>query len=237
MDWGTDMKKKILVVIILIIAVIAVSLWFMLTSKQDLPEFLLQFKNEEQYPKKNKSDSEYDPMSSTIIYHVADFSENIYDDQTYLDLIGPYAMYYKEDDVEVSLTEQEVEKKGDWALFFYDYFETVKNGDHNTYNSYFFDEYYLNHQKLGEFTMQKIYDIRIEELDINVKLDEKEYAWVYDSRLETKCFNVRYKIRQNNGTFRLGVSSDTYQPQMFILALDKKDNIKIIDIVGMSPTY
>ena len=126
---------------------------------------------------------------------------------------------------------------GVWAEFFYNHIEDIKNGDNTAYNSHFFDGYYNNHLKMNEFTMQKIYDLRIEELDVNVKLDESEYSWVFDEGLEPVCFNVKYKIRHNNGTFRLGVSSDTYQPQLYILALDKNNDVKIIDIVAWSPNY
>ena len=230
------MKKTIIIVLALVVAAVAVSVWILATPEQALPDFLKQYKNEElETPK--KSDSEYNPVDTTILYHKADFSENIYDDQTYLELLGPYVMYYKKDDVEVSLTEDDLERQGIWAEFFYEYIETVKNGDNATYNSFFFDEYYDSHTLKEEFTMQKIYDLRVEELDINVTLDEKEYSWVTKKGLEPICFNVKYKIRHNNGTFRLGVSSDTFQSQLYILAEDSKGNIKIIDIVSYTPTY
>lgn len=230
------MKKSLIIIIALILASASVSMWILVTPKQALPEFLQQFKNEKIEPVKNNN-SEYNPVETTILYHKADYSENIYDDSVYLDLLGPYVMHYKKDDVELSVTENDLERQGIWAEFFYDYIETVKNGDHVTYNSYFFDEYYDTHSKMNEFTMQKIYDLRVEELEVNVNLDEKEYAWVSKKGLEPVCFNVKYKIRHNNGTFRMGVSSDTYQSQLYILALDNKNNIKIIDIVAYSPTY
>ncbi len=227
------MKKTVIIIIALILAAVSVSLWILITPKQALPEFFQQFKTGELEPVKSNN-SEYNPVEKTILYHKADFSENIYDDAVYLELLGPYVMHYKKDDIEVSVTESDLEHHGIWAEFFHEYIETVKNGDHTTYNSYFFDEYYDTHQKMNEFTMQKIYDLRVEELDVNVNLDEKEYAWVSGNGLEPVCFNVKYKIRQNNGTFRMGVSSDTYQSQLYILALDSKDNIKIIDIVAYS---
>lgn len=229
------MKKTVIIVIALILAIVAVSAWVLITPKQALPDFLQQFKTEATEHIKNNS--EYNPIEDTILYDKADFSENIYDDSVYLDLLGPYVMHYKKDNVEVSVTEDELERQGIWAEFFFEYIETVKNGDDTTYNSYFFDEYFDTHPKMNEFTMQKIYDLRVEELDITVNLDEKEYSWVTNKGLEPVCFNVKYKIRNNNGTFRMGVSSDTYQSQLYILAIDKKDKIKIIDIVAYSPTY
>ena len=134
--------------------------------------------------------------------------------------------------METSFTEEDVETAGDFVNFFYDFIETVKNGDNNTYNSYFFDEYYKTHTKMNEFTMQKIYDVHVEEVKVNVNLDPEEYSWVSEKSLEPICFNLKYKIRQNNGSFRLGVSSDAYRPQLFILAYDKNGDIKIIDIVA-----
>ena len=230
------MKKAFIIIIVLILASTAISVWLIATPKQALPEFFQSFMNEELKPKKNNN-PEYNPVETTILYHKADFSENIYDDDVYLDLLGPYVMHYKREGVEVSLTENDIERQGIWAEFFYDYFETVKNGDNATYNSYFFDEYYNTHSEMNEFTMQKVYDLRIEELNVSLNLDPEEYSWVNKKGLESVCFNVKYKIRQNNGTFRMGVSSDTYQSQLYILALDKKNNVKIIDIVAYSPTY
>ena len=170
----------------------------------------------------------------TILYHVADFSENIYDDKEYLDLVGPYVMFYKTENVDFSVTEDELVTCGEWAEFIYEYIECVKNGDHEKYNSLFFPEYFKSNEKKGEFTQQKIYDLRVEELNTMVTLDEKEYGWVNSQDLEIHCFVVKYKIRHNNGSFRLGINSDVYQPQLFILAHDRTDNIKIVDIVSYS---
>ena len=175
-----------------------------------------------------------DNVEKTIIYHVADFSENIYDDTEYLDLVGPYAMFYKRENVEFSVTEEELSGCGEWAEFIYEYIECVKSGDHEGYNSLFFSDYFDSHEKKGEFTQQKIYDLRVEELSAPVNLDEEQYEWVYSQNLEVYGFDVKYKIRHNNGSFRLGINSDVYQPQLFILAHDRLGNIKIVDIVSYS---
>lgn len=227
------MSKKFLVLITVVLCVVILGVWFSVIPSHNLPEFL-NFDTQNNFNKMESDKSEYDPVDTTIMYHPADFSENIYDDEAYLELIGPYVMHYKKDDVERSLTYSELESCGVWAEFFYDFIEDIKNGDNTAYNSYFFDDYFKNHLKMNEFTMQKIYDLRIEELDVNIKLDETEYSWVTENALEPMYFNVKYKIRQNNGSFRLGVSSDTYQPQLYILALDKNNNVKIIDIVAWS---
>ncbi len=227
--------KKIIIILALIVFVIGFFVWFFITPMQDLPDFLQQFKTET--PEKiDPEDSTYKPVESTILYDVADFSENIYDDSEYLSLLEPYVMNYKSSDVEVALTVDKIPSAGRFAEFFWEYIDTIKLGDHKGYNAYFFDDYFTNHEKKSEFTMQKIYALSIEELQITPTLDEDEYAWVFEKNLTPLYFNVKYKIKNNNGTFRLGVSSDTYQSQLYILAEDG-DEIKIIDIVTYTPVY
>ena len=227
------MKRKLLITLIVFVLIALVGAWFSATPKEKLPLYLQQFKLE--LPKEaTLPETDYNPQESTIFYHVPDFSENIFDDEEYLELVGPYAMFYKVGDIETSLMKSQVKDQGIWAEFFYNYFETVKNGDHVTYNKYFFDEYYNSRDKKSEFTMQKIYDIHIEESYAEIKLDEDEYAWVNNKGLEPTYFIVKYKIHENNGSFRIGVSSDTFQSQLYILATDRYNEVKIIDIVALS---
>ncbi len=214
--------KKFLIVfsVVLIVLLIGFFIWFSLTPADKLPQFLSQFKYEE--PQK--------PVGDNLLYDEADFSENIYDDADFLELLDPYIMSYTVGNIQYSLTEDDVESMGEWAVFFNEYFNTVRHGEHTKYNSYFFDEYYTLHTKKEEFTMQKIYGVQIEELSGTPTLDEEEYAWIKEKNITPVYFNVMYKIKNNNGTFRLNVNSDTYRPQLYILA-QTNGEIKIIDII------
>lgn len=218
------MKKKLFVIAFLLIVAVVFSVIYLNSSDAPVVEDETQ-------------EEKYDPVEKTIIYAVADFSENIYDDKSFLELIEPYLMFYKIDNVEYSLLDSEVEKMGVWAEFFAQFLDVVRRADHNAYNDMFFDGYYNTHRKIGEFTMQKVYDLHVEELKIMPELDEKEYAWVTEESLTPKYFNVKYKIKDNNGSFRLGVESDEYKPQLFILSQNSNGEVKIIDIVEFAPVY
>ncbi len=216
--------KKLIVFFLLLVAVLIFSVIYLNSSKTPALD-------------DETSENTYSPVEKTIIYAVADFSENIYDDKDFLELIEPYCMFYKIDNVEYSLLDGEVEKMGVWAQFFLEFLDIVRRADHNAYNGMFFNDYYNTHRQIGEFTMQKVYDLRVEELNIMPKLDEEEYSWVTEQNLTPKYFDVKYKIKDNNGSFRLGVESDEYKPQLFILALNENDEVKIIDIVEYTPVY
>lgn len=224
------MSKKKVVLIVLVLAFVIVDIITYFVPELDIFGAVNPSDEGDIQVPVNDGDS-YTQMP-TIIYHVADFSENIYDDEEYLELVGPYAMFYKNANVEFSVTEEDIYSCGEFAEFIYEYIQCVKEGNHEKYNSLFFAEYFKNHDKMKEFTQQKIYDLRVEELNTVVNLDEKEYSWVKSQGLEPHAFVVKYKIRHNNGSFRLGMNSDVYQPQLFILAYDRLDNVKIIDIVS-----
>ena len=71
----------------------------------------------------------------------------------------------------------------------------------------------------------------------NTQVDnEEEYEWVYDSGISPIFVDVSYKIRKNNGSFRLGVDSDTAKPQLYIMYKSGK-TYKIINIVDYAPIY
>ena len=230
-------KLKVIVIIgVLIVSSVIFGIYLFLTPYEALPESLKSFavKQEKEY---TQLDNTYNPTQKTIIYYPADFSENIYNDEVFVNLISSYALEYVDGDINYKLMHDNLEKiGGDLAAFFYQYFNDIRNGDCDKYNSYFDKNAFKLREKAGEFTMQQIYDIVIKPLNIDPQLDEKEYAWVYEAGIEPIYVDVSYKIRKNNGTFRLGVNSDTAKPQLYILYKNKKE-YKIINIVDYTPIY
>lgn len=230
-------KTKILIsVIVIAAALVGFVLYLFLTPSVLLPKELQGFTKlfEKKY---TQADNTYLPTDKTIIYYPADFSENIYNDETFVELMDLYALEYIEGDSRYKIPVSDLEKYGgDLAVFFYEYFTTVRNGDHETYNSYFDKRAFSLREKASPFTMQQIYDISIEKLSIRPELDEKDYAWVADEGIEPIYVDVRYKIRRNNGTFRLGIESDTVKPQLYIM-YQKGKTFKIINIVDYEPIY
>ncbi len=230
-------KNKILILVVLfVLIVIGFTLYLFLTPSFLLPGPLKNFTAlfEKKY---TQADNTLESQSGTIIYYPADFSENIYNDETFVELMSMYALEFIDGDSRYKLPETELEQYGgDLAVFFYDYFTEIRNGDHEAYNSHFDKHAFNLRDKANEFTMQQIYEISIEPLNIRPELDDEEYGWIEEEGIEPIYVDVRYKIRRNNGTFRLGVESDTVKPQLYIMYKTNK-TYKIINIVDYSPIY
>lgn len=232
------MSKKAKIILVISAVILLVSGFFIYLF--NTPSFLLpdELKNITEDLKKEYSqeDNKYNPDEKTIIYYPADFSENIYNDEEFVELMNLYALEYIDADINYKLNESDLEKVGgDLAVFFYHYFTDIRNGDKNKYNAYFDERAFKIREKADDFTMQQIYDITIKPLHIDPELGD-EYSWVYESDLDPIYVDVSYKIRKNNGTFRLGVNSDTAKPQLYILYKQNK-TYKIINIVDYTPIY
>ncbi len=227
-------KIKIAICIVLLLAFM-IGIYLYVTPHEALPDFLNSDSTNTELSH-SQLDNKYKPDQKTIIYYPADFNENIYNDDAYVDLISSYALEYVDGDINYKLKYDDLEKiGGNLSIFFYNYFNDIRNGDNEKYNSYFDERAFKIREKAGEFTMQQIYDIVIKPLNIDPDLGE-EYDWVKDSGIEPIYVDVSYKIRKNNGTFRLGVNSDTSKPQLYIL-YDSGKEYKIINIVDYTPIY
>ena len=230
-------KAKILICVSgIIVVTVSFFIYLFTTPPQILPEPFQKFVGlfEKKY---TQADNTYTPQEKTIIYYPADFNENIYNDETFVEMMNLYALEYVDGDITYKLKECDLEKiGGDLAVFFYDYFTTIRDGDAEKYNSYFDDRAFKLRDKASDFTMQQIYEIVIKPLNIEPDLDEEEYWWVFDSNITPIFVDVSYKIRKNNGSFRLGVDSDTAKPQLYIIYKAEK-TYKIINIVDYAPIY
>lgn len=230
-------KAKFLIIIgVFLLLIVGFVLYLFLTPPILLPKPLQQFVKifEKQY---TQADNTYQPIEKTIIYYPADYSENIFEDQEFVDLMNLYALEFIDGDSRYKLQVEDLEQYGgDLALFFYKYFNDIRHGDHEAYNAYFDSRAFNTMEKAGEFTQQQIYEISIEQLGIRPELDQEEYGWVESSGIDPIYVDVRYKIRKNNGSFRVGVNSDSIKPQLYIMYKTGK-TYKIISIVDYTPIY
>lgn len=154
-----------------------------------------------------------------ITFFPPDYSENIFEDVIYTSY--DRNVTYVSGGYGISLTENILDDYDITARFFYNYFNNVINGNYEGYPSYFTAEYIAKKLLPEKFTMQKIYDI---EVSLYSRERTNAAPIIY---LDT--FEVRYKIRGNNGTFRSDVESDTIRPIVFELIVEQ-DNVKINDI-------
>lgn len=89
--------------------------------------------------------------------------------------------------------------------------ESIIAGDAETYNVFFSDIYFEENEEKTEFSMQKLYDILLSEYS---KTEETaENGGTYQEYI----YEVKYKIRNNNGSFRSDVDSDKIRTQYFLI--------------------
>ncbi len=142
-----------------------------------------------------------------------DFEENIFEDEVYMGL--DRYLHYTVGGESITLAgRSDVEAAGEVAAFFYEYFTAVIQGDADGVNAMLSDDFIAESGRYEAFTMQKVYDMRVERLT-QYRLNEGAYeeVVVYE-------FDVSYRIRENNGTFRDDVSSDAARPQIYQLFQD-----------------
>ena len=113
-------------------------------------------------------------------------------------------------------TEQDAKNKNEALLLLYKFIEYIKDGDHEGYNDCFSANYFESHERQGEFTKQKIYDIVITEIPNE---SDKEYT-----------FSIEYRIRHNNGSLRKDIGSDQSKKQYVKISPQGNSELLIDDI-------
>lgn len=101
------------------------------------------------------------------------------------------------------LTEKDADSTGARGVF-YNYFESLKNGDAEGHAALLSDSCVKNFEVPVFFTAQMVYDIKVSFMR----------ADSYDGQYVEK-YRVSYKIRKNDGTYRADVGSDSAKPMIF----------------------
>lgn len=110
--------------------------------------------------------------------------------------------------------------KGSEAEFFREYFIKVISGDYKNYPKMFSDNFFKYYSLPEKFTMQKVYGIEVEVFNRTQE----------ESGVIVSNYIVRYKIMNNNGSFRGDVPSDTVKPLYFKL-VNNNGVVKIDSII------
>jgi len=103
--------------------------------------------------------------------------------------------------------------------------KAAESEDPDLYKNYT-DDQYMTLGRQRDFTMQQIYDVHITFL-----------AETSDPAADTKTYTyeIEYKIRRNNGTFRTDLGSDVPRPQEITVFEDvKTGDISIISVTNFS---
>jgi hypothetical protein len=168
-----------------------------------------------------------DSTGRTIEFAKPNYSENIFEDAEYM--AQNRYLRYTEGPLSTLITDENYAQYGDAVVLLHNYLESIIAGDADSLPGYFTDDYKKKNTLPEKFTMQKIYDAEIEFRSRNV-INKGEPDQI--TRFE---YIVRYKIMDNNGTFRRDVGSDAAVPEIFeVLLYDSTDEILINSITKVS---
>jgi hypothetical protein len=144
-----------------------------------------------------------------MLFFEPDYDKNIYEDEAYMVLNRN--IYFDYMGFERVITEENADdypdKGAEAAKMFVDYFNCIIDGDYENYSSFFTEECLddKNFELPEKFTMQGLYDIHVEMSHSPRIVDGK--------RLEV--YEVRYRIFENNGTFRDDIYPDETRTLVF----------------------
>ena len=158
---------------------------------------------------------------NTIIFHDPDYEYNKFEDEGYME--KDRAVYYCDIDtgVTVSVGEDELHTYDPAFNLLYDMIDCIIRGDADGYNALFSENYYdadldesaiFQNDPEDDFTMQQLYAIKLTKIK---ESSAKTESGVHYTQYE---YEVEYKIRKNNGTFRTDIGSDASRKQYFVLS-------------------
>lgn len=149
-----------------------------------------------------------------------DYDYNILLDEEYRKLDNTVDYTDAQSGVMNKLDQKNLISFGEPVKLMYDLIQTIIMGNHSAYNECFSESYFTTHQPEKEFTMQQLYDIEL------IKIHETEKNDSTGVYTET-TFEVKYKIRLNNGTYRTDIGHDEAKTQVFVLSSGKGRSTKI----------
>lgn len=220
-----NLKKKRLIVLI---GTLLVLLLLVLLNSIDF----------ESSPTENASEEPYTPETYYAYYFVdPDYESNIFEDSSYqkLDQTISYTYNGQTVDLKNSLKNGTAEiYDPPFGDFFVKYFSALAKGfegSNNTklgFNAYYSEVYFRNHSPFGKFAPQKVYDIDVRRITDpqTITEEEKEEDAIYIGCTITS-FEVRYRIYNNDGTFRRDILGDDILVQYIDLLGDRNGNYTI----------
>lgn len=220
-----NMNKKRLIILL---AALGVLLILVLLNSIDF----------EKTPTEEAPEAPYVPETYYAYYFVdPDYESNIFENAEYtkLDRTISYTYNGQTVDLKNNLKTGSAEiYDPPFGDFFAKYFAALAkgfDGSSNTklgFNAYYSEVYFRSHKPFGQFAPQKVYDIdvrRVSDLQ-TITSEEKEEDAIYVGCTLTS-FEVRYRIYQNDGTFRRDILGDDILVQYIDLLGDQSGNYTI----------
>lgn len=158
-----------------------------------------------------------------INYYEPDYAADIFKESAYLALDRSirYTVQGEASSYSYVLSEHSPEALTEGGRFFLTYFDAVTHGNYEAYHGFFTDEYaadptgFEKHPTDRVFPMQRLYDMRVTEL---YRTEPGDTAYIYRGEpVVYGVYEVRYKIRKNDGEFRVDLPSDAEMPLIFEL--------------------
>lgn len=198
-DKKSSKSKKILIRIICIVVGVII---FMMAASFGMNIYL-------------QKRAEKDAQRVHFDFAPADYDENIYEDPEYLSLIERGFIDYTdyETNLTLAVNYEDAIDYGEDVLFMVDYIYAIVSGDAEAYNEFFSDEYYKKNEPKDEFTMQKLYEVNISKVSQTKESDKTGNTY------NKYQYIVKYKILDNNGTFRNDFNTGT--KEQYILFTNK----------------
>ena len=148
---------------------------------------------------------------SSIIFATPDYEYDIMQDNDYLQLNRRIYHCDVRSGMTEELTDKNISGYGAAATVLSEYINAVIAGDADALNALFSENYFANHEAEPPFTMQRLYDIKLTKVNETIIVGEKGKYTQYE-------YEVEYKIRLNDGTFRTDIGHDESKKQYFVLS-------------------
>jgi len=171
---------------------------------------------------KKENEEKETKKESTIIFYEADWDLNIMEEPGYLAM--DRTVYYCDEQYGITeaLDDKNRAEFGPAVAVLCEMIERIIAGDADGYNDLFSSNYYENNDPEPPFTMQQVYDIKL------TKVKEMQTSQGY-TQYE---FDVEYRIRHNNGTFRTDIDEGESRKQYFVLSDSTSKKVLIDQILG-----
>lgn len=164
---------------------------------------------------------------SSINFATPDYEYNIMEDNDYLQLNRRIYICDERSGMTEELTDQNITGYGPSAAVLRDCINAIIAGDADAYNALFSDNYFSNHDPEAPFTMQRLYDIKLTKVNETTVQGEKGAYTQYE-------YEVEYKIRLNDGTYRTDIGHDESKKQYFILSDSTSEEVLIDRILNFN---
>lgn len=165
-----------------------------------------------------ESGSAYPPLDPSELAETKEEGFDILEYDEYLEMNRTVMLKDKNSGVSQSIDDSNYKNQGEGVAILYELLQAIIDGDAEAYNSMVTKE--VGHYE--SFTQQQLYDMVITRVSQETVQDKNGSYHQY-------VFTLEYKIRENNGSFKNNLSSDTSRP-VTVVVNNSSGKLKIVEI-------